>query len=287
MPAPSPVFFSEPLAPHNRGLARTAILVVVDETCFSRHASSKFFMAAFCLLVAAKPAIGSFAIVLALGALAGWVYYAKQTWKLGGEWIVVILCGICWILGALFYFYMPLAGMSNPPMQWGYPRTVEGFVHAFTRGQYEKTNPTNIIGDPMRFITQLMMLGRGIVEEFNWLYAFLALVPFLFLRRLQRREQAWIIGLTAIYLCLGVLLMTGAAPCAFGEPFTCRGTFRRLGWRGVGLLAKGLALRVAARLLWPAERGLAPAPLAQLLQEPEEPRVAVRELLPLQEPEQQ
>jgi hypothetical protein len=66
-----------------------------------------------------------------------------------------------------------IPGMSNPPMQWGYPRTVEGFIHAFTRGQYEKANPTDIIHDPMRFITQLGMLGRGIVEEFNWVYAFL------------------------------------------------------------------------------------------------------------------
>jgi hypothetical protein len=57
-----------------------------------------FFMAAFCLLVASKPAIGPFAIVLALGALAGWAYYARQTWKLGLEWIVVIVCGICWIV---------------------------------------------------------------------------------------------------------------------------------------------------------------------------------------------
>jgi hypothetical protein len=42
---------------------------------------------------------------------------------------------------------------------------------------------------------------------------------------------------------LGVLMMTGAAPCAFGEPFTFRGTWSRLGWKGVGLLAWGLLLR--------------------------------------------
>jgi hypothetical protein len=42
---------------------------------------------------------------------------------------------------------------------------------------------------------------------------------------------------------LGVLIMTGAAPCAFGEPFTFRGTWARLGWRGMGLLARGLGLR--------------------------------------------
>jgi hypothetical protein len=43
---------------------------------------------------------------------------------------------------------------------------------------------------------------------------------------------------------LGVLLMSGVAPCAFGEPFTFRGTWSRLGWRGIGLLVRGLALRI-------------------------------------------
>jgi hypothetical protein len=42
---------------------------------------------------------------------------------------------------------------------------------------------------------------------------------------------------------LGILIMTGAAPCAFGEPFTFRGTWARLGWRGMGLLARGFGLR--------------------------------------------
>ena len=50
-------------------------------------------------------------------------------------------------------------------------------------------------------------MGLGIVEEFNWVYAFLALVPFLFFFKMQRRERAWLIGITAIYLCLGVLLL--------------------------------------------------------------------------------
>ena len=60
---------------------------------------------------------------------------------------------------------------------------------------------------PATFITQLGMLGTGIVEEFNWVYAFLALVPFLFFPKLHRRERAWMIGITAIYFFLGVLLL--------------------------------------------------------------------------------
>ena len=51
------------------------------------------------------------------------------------------------------------------------------------------------------------MFGTGIIEEFNWVYAFLALAPLVFFFKLHKRERAWLIGLTAIYLCLGVLLL--------------------------------------------------------------------------------
>jgi len=162
---------------------------------------------AFGLFLAAGIGAGGFFWVLAVASLAAIVKFGWDSRKLGLEWLVVLGLGVCWILGAAFYFYMPLAGMTNPPMEWGYPRTVEGFFHAFTRGQYEKTNPTDIIHDPMRFVTQLGMLATGIVEEFNWVYMFLALVPFLFFRKMHRRERAWMIGITAIYLCLGVLLL--------------------------------------------------------------------------------
>src|SRR5204862_4582633 len=61
--------------------------------------------------------------------------------------------------------------------------------------------------DPKRFIMQLGLVGGGIVEEFNWVYALMALVPFLFFRKLHRRERAWIIGITAMYLFMAVLMV--------------------------------------------------------------------------------
>jgi tetratricopeptide (TPR) repeat protein len=164
--------------------------------------------AAFWILAATAYGLSSFFVFLmTLVAGGAFVKFAWDTRKFGKEWAVVLIAGICWIGGALFYFYMPLAGMTNPPMEWGYPRTVEGFIHAFTRGQYEKTNPTDIIHDPGRFFTQLGMLFTGIVDEFNWVYVFVAIVPFVFFLKLHRRERAWIIGITGIYLCLGVLLL--------------------------------------------------------------------------------
>ena len=148
--------------------------------------------------------------IYALGTLAavGYaIYLCVKTWKLGHEWLVVFNLGMLWIVGFSFYFFMPVSGMTNPPMQWGYPREVEGFFHALSRGQYEQPNPTNVVAEPVRFASQLWLLVQGLAAEFGWVYMFIAIVPFLFFFKYQKRERAWLIGLSAIYLCLGVLLV--------------------------------------------------------------------------------
>jgi len=141
---------------------------------------------------------------LVLAGIAAIINSVGTQRKIGIEWLVVLGLGVCWVLGAAFFIFIcRFAGMSNPPMEWGYPRTVEGFIHAFTRGQYEKANPSNVIEHPLVFLAQLGMLGKGIIEEFNWVYSFIALVPFAFFFKMHRRERAWLIGITAIYFFLG------------------------------------------------------------------------------------
>jgi hypothetical protein len=86
-----------------------------------------------------------------------WMGHAKN-WPgmVGGAWSGCLLGS-----GACLLFYMPLAGMTNPPMEWGYPRTVEGFIHAFTRGQYEKANPSDVIGPSFGFYRAIRYVGKG------------------------------------------------------------------------------------------------------------------------------
>jgi len=142
--------------------------------------------------------------LVGLGSATATAWLAYETKGLGNRLHIVLLCGVVWLLGAALYFYMPVASMTNPPMNWGYPRTWEGFIHAFTRGQYEKTTPTS---DPFLLIQQMFMYAEGAQEEFNWANLLIGLVPFLFLMRMQKRERGWIIGLTGIYLTLALLLM--------------------------------------------------------------------------------
>jgi tetratricopeptide (TPR) repeat protein len=130
-------------------------------------------------------------------------FQGKALWR---EWSPPWIGLFCWISGAAFYLYMPITSMTNPPMNWGYARTYEGFWHAFSRGQYGTTNPSDVFGHPFRFLSQMLMALEGVVEEFNWVYVLIALVPFLFFLRMQKRERAWIIGITAIYISLTSLL---------------------------------------------------------------------------------
>ncbi len=155
------------------------------------------------------PTYGLICGVLALAAFGTFFALAWKTWKLGHEWLIVFVCFILCCLGAAFYLYEPIAGMTNPPMQWGYPRTKEGFFHALGRGQYEQPNPTDLFTAEGRelFLTQLGMLLSDIAMEFNWVMLFLALIPLLFFLKMRKRERSWIIGLSAVYFFIAILLV--------------------------------------------------------------------------------
>jgi len=157
--------------------------------------------------IGAKPGLLALFNAVGLGSLAACIWLTIRTKSLLTEWLPVILMALLWFLGISFYLYMPISGMTNPPMQWGYPRTSEGFWHALTRGQYEQPNPTDVLADPGRFLGQLGMMVEGVKDEFTWVYMFIGLVPFFFFFKMQRRERAWIIALSAMYFCLGVLMM--------------------------------------------------------------------------------
>jgi tetratricopeptide (TPR) repeat protein len=156
-----------------------------------------------------------FRIFLGVGlcSVAACVYLTIKTGGLFTEiWpafaSLVLLMG----LGSCFYFYEALSGMTNPPMEWGYPRTVEGFWHAISRGQYDKLNPTDIFSDPGHFMTELSMLFSGLADAYSLVAMFFALLPLFFIFKMQKRERSWIISVAAIYPFLGVMLSIFLSP---------------------------------------------------------------------------
>ena len=145
--------------------------------------------------------------MVGIGSIFAGGWLAMETKGFLSEWKSVVLMGLAWVLGVSVYFYEPISGMTDPPMQWGYPRTVEGFFHALSRGQYESIQSYNVFSDPKHFAFQLWYIVQGLSESFSWVYMFIGLLPFAFLMKMHKRERSWIIGLTAIYICLSVLLV--------------------------------------------------------------------------------
>jgi tetratricopeptide (TPR) repeat protein len=152
--------------------------------------------------------------------------------RLFTEWKRIIISGLLVILGLSFYVgYMPVSSEQNPPMNWGYPRTKEGFFHAVGRGQYERIDPIanfrDILKDSKKYQIlvwktmfdpgghDLIAVRQGfkdsehfafiaerggynsIVSQFEWYVAWAAFLPFLFIRRMGRRAIGWL-GVTLI-----------------------------------------------------------------------------------------
>jgi hypothetical protein len=126
-----------------------------------------------------------------------------KTRRLLTEWKLALGLGGLTALALLAHLYLPIASMMNPPSNWGYPRTVEGFYHVLSRGQYERFNTTcnlhfflNQIG--LYFIVTTKALGIPLL--------LFAVIPFLMLKKMRTRERGTMLGLVAFFLCTSFLI---------------------------------------------------------------------------------
>lgn len=108
-------------------------------------------------------------------------------------------------MGLSFYLYMPIASEQNPPINWGYPRTWEGFMHAITRGQYEKVTLTDVLS--LRFLEQVGAFLRDLRAQFFGPVALLAVLPFAFIVRVGRKNRDWLFTTVAAFIGVGLLFI--------------------------------------------------------------------------------
>jgi tetratricopeptide (TPR) repeat protein len=124
----------------------------------------------------------------------------------------VAICILLAQLGVAFYLYEPIVSdLRNPPINWAYPRTWEGFIHAITRGQYEKITPSPVFS--AGFVGQLRDFLIDLRAQFTLPMAILGFLPF----------TAWQLKLMgkkvkALYLAIAVAV-PAAAVTVFEEAF--------------------------------------------------------------------
>jgi len=157
-------------------------------------------------------AAGVVGVVLLVG-------FATQGWL---NWKRALICTACFLLGCGFYFYMPVSASTNPPMNWGYTATKQGFLHHITRGQYEKLD----IASPLskEFFIKIYLFVRALLQQFSprlnfdadfllgvpiAVFALITIVALIWSwKDLRPRARSWLIFVWAAFLTTGLGLLT-------------------------------------------------------------------------------
>ncbi len=127
-------------------------------------------------------------------------------------------------------------------MNWGYPRTVQGFFHVLSRGQYERIHPPT---DVAQYSKQLCLYLDATGSSFGWLNLAVAIIPLALIRRIPPPERSWLISSVVALLCLGPLLIVALNPASDRESWQTIGVFTSLScvvlaiWMGIGLIQIG------------------------------------------------
>jgi len=145
-------------------------------------------------------AAGTFGIIiLVAGKITGW-WQVKRS---------LISTGLLH-LGISFYLYMPFAAKTNPPMNWGYAGTKEGFLHAITRGQYEKLQTADFMSS--EFFTKIFVFTKLLIGQYSFWVTLLGIVALLFLilwwTRWRPTARAWMVFVWAAFLFTSLGLLT-------------------------------------------------------------------------------
>ncbi len=106
------------------------------------------------------------------------------------------------------YFTVPILSMTNPPVNWANTRTVEGFLHALTRGQFEKFH----LFDGPSIVDQLAVVAKIAIDDLGWLNLFFAVIPLVFSRHFSGRLRTFLIALVVILITTTLLLIAVLNP---------------------------------------------------------------------------
>ena len=158
-------------------------------------------------------------------------YLGYAWWRKLVQWHRALICAAVFLVGVGFYAYMPISSATNPPMNWGYTRTPQGFLHHITRGQYERLHIASPWSPEFRIQINLFMtalfkqyslildtegagggitsLAKSASNIFNVLLLGLVSLglPALGFRDLRHRGRAWLIFVWVAFLTSSIGLL--------------------------------------------------------------------------------
>ncbi|MBA4387023.1 MAG: hypothetical protein C0404_03520 [Verrucomicrobia bacterium] len=184
------------------------LLLAEPRLCREFCVANVFLLVLPCILLLAGPSGGWFVVALASSGILG----VAAPLRLSGSGKTALGMLLIIGLGLTLYAYLPLASEGKAPMQFGYARTWEGFKHVIARGQYERIQPTDVLGNPALFLDQLMWYAGLLNKQFIFPLTLVGTLPFVCFYRFRGPWLKWLAVCLLTFFMFSVVLVIGASP---------------------------------------------------------------------------
>ncbi len=132
------------------------------------------------------------------------VYFINKILFNNTEWFKIVGS---FFMGLTIYFYLPIASITNPQLNWGRPRTVEGFWHSILRGQYEKPKFERHLN---YFMQQVWLYLKDTWDQYPLvlIFAFLSIVALIVLwKKIKIRNWLLYSFITFLFCGFGMVFL--------------------------------------------------------------------------------
>jgi hypothetical protein len=200
----APVTFALPffLTFGNPKLGRDLLFIAAGSLCAILSTKKTLWVYGWQITPATNHLLIAALILTTISWLVSW-FVAGRTFR---EIKTIIMCLFLFGAGLMAYFLVPIFSMTNPPMNWGYARTEEGFFHVLSRGQFDSFQPTADFG---RFIRQCCSYVKGAIADLGPFYVLAVLIPFLFFREMPNAIRRWLVGTLLMWILVTAQIIVG------------------------------------------------------------------------------
>ncbi len=135
-----------------------------------------------------------------------WLSLLVFTREFLSEWSPAFVCVALFWAGIAACLLLPIFSMTDPPVNWGYSRTVRGFFHVIGRGQYGGPDD---VQNMKRLLAQWAVYGKIAAEQFGVFYLAAATVPLFLLHKILSLVRRWCLGLIVVWFLISLLMSIG------------------------------------------------------------------------------
>jgi len=193
------LFWSQAVIVEVHGLHAVFIIMALFYfSLITRYSRSRVHDAALmCLAAIFGIGLGNHVtLVFIAPALVGAVILSRKS---GMGWKIIICQLLCLLLGLSVYLYLPLSARNYPPINWGNPQNLDGFIWQISGTPYQANL---ILHEPVNIFNQFLEWAKFLLEQIGLPGVILCILGVVESRQLGKSLfglLVWVLGIYSLF----------------------------------------------------------------------------------------